>query len=85
MDFTRYWWRILLTVLVVWLVFFMDLEGRSFAGHLRRIARTPETHELFDAIGYKVSSVFRGVRERVGYVYHDYADDGYDDYRPSHR
>lgn len=87
MDFRRDWWRILLTVLVVWLVFIMDLEGRSFAGHLWRIANTPETHELGEAIGDKFATFFHGVSRRIGYVYHDYDDDDYRDYRSgtSHR
>jgi hypothetical protein len=85
MDFKRDWWRILLGVFVVWLVFFMDLEGRSFAGHMLRIVNTPETHELGDAIGDKFATFFRGVSRRIEYVYHDYYDDGYDNSRHSHR
>ena len=43
MDFRRDWWRFLLTLFVIWLVFLMDLEGRSFAQHVARIATTRET------------------------------------------
>ena len=77
MDFRRDWWRILLTVVVIWLVFIMDLEGRSFAGHLWRIANTPETHELGEAIGDKFATFFHGVSRRVGYFYNDYDSDVY--------
>jgi hypothetical protein len=86
MDFKRDWWRILLTVVVVWLVFIMDLEGRSFAGHLWRIANTPETHELGEAIGDKFATLFHGVRHRLGVAYDDYYDDwGHGGGRHSHR
>jgi hypothetical protein len=85
MDFKRDWWRILLAVFAVWLVFFMDLDGRSFAGHLVRIVNTPETHELGDAIGDKFVSFFGGVRRRFDYVYDGVYHDDYDSYRHTHR
>jgi hypothetical protein len=85
MDFKRDWWRILLGVFVIWLVFFMDLEGRSFASHMLRIVNTPETHELGDAIGEKFSTLFRGISRRIEYVYHDYDDGDIEVYRHSHR
>ena len=85
MDLKRDWWRILLALFAVWLVFFMDLDGRSFASHVVRIVNTPETHELGDAIGDKFATFFRGVSNRVGYVYHGFYDDGYDGYRHTHR
>jgi hypothetical protein len=78
MDLKRDWWRILLGLFVIWLVFFMDLDGRSFASHLYRIVNTPETHELGDAIGDKFASLFHGVSDRLGHVYHGFYDDGYD-------
>ena len=84
MDFKRDWWRILLGVLSVWLVFFMDLNGRSFASHMWRIANTPETHELGEAIGEKFSRFFHGVSRRASYVYED-LDDDYRSYQHTHR
>lgn len=65
MDFKRDWWRFLLTLLVIWLVFFMDLEGRSFAQHVVRIATTPETQELGYAIGEKFGRMVDDVRRRA--------------------
>jgi len=65
MDWRRDWWRVVLGVFVIWLVFFMDLEGRSFAQHVVRIARTPETRELGYAIGEKFGRVFDDVRRRA--------------------
>lgn len=65
MDWRRDWWRVVLGVFVIWLVFFMDLEGRSFAQHVIRIARTPETRELGYAIGEKVGRIMDDVRRRA--------------------
>jgi hypothetical protein len=85
MDFKRDWWRILLGVLAVWLVFFMDLSGRSFASHVWRIVNTPETYELGEAIGEKFATFFRGVSRRIEYVYKDYDADDYHHRRNTHR
>jgi len=84
MDFKRDWWRILLAVLAVWLVFFMDLNGRPFISHVYRIVTTPETQELGEAIGDKFSALFHNVRRRVSYVYED-IDDDYHYSRHTHR
>ena len=65
MDFRRDWWRFLLTLFVIWLVFLMDLEGRSFAQHVVRIATTPETKELGYAIGEKFGRMMDDVRRRA--------------------
>jgi hypothetical protein len=65
MDFKRDWWRFVLTLFVIWLVFLMDLEGRSFAQHVVRIATTPETKELGYAIGEKFGRMFDDVRRRA--------------------
>jgi len=61
----RDWWRLLLGLFVIWLVFFMDLEGRSFAEHVARIAGTPETKELGYAIGEKFARAMDDVRRRT--------------------
>ena len=65
MDFRRDWWRLLLTLCVIWRVFLMDLEGRSFAQHVARIATTPETKELGYAIGEKFGRMMDDVRRRA--------------------
>jgi hypothetical protein len=85
MDFKRDWWRILLGVLTVWLLFFMDLNGRSFVNHLWRIANTPETYELGEAIGEKFATFFRGVSRRIEYVYKDYDADDFHHRHATHR
>lgn len=65
MELRRDWWRVVLGLFVIYLLFFMDLDGRSFAQHVLRIARTPETRDLGYAIGEKVARIMDNVRHRA--------------------
>ena len=57
--------RILLTLIVVYLLFFMSLGTRTFAGHVWRIARTPEARELYSELAGTVSSATSAVTRRL--------------------
>ena len=58
-------WKIVAGVFVLYGLFVMDLDGHSFAGHVARIAQTPESRELGHAMLDKVVHVASGTRRRV--------------------
>lgn len=57
--------RILLTLIVVYLLFFMSLGTRTFAAHVWRIARTPEARELYSEMAGTISSATSAVTRRL--------------------
>jgi hypothetical protein len=57
--------RVLAVLFGVYLCFVMELGDRSFAGHVWRILRTPESQELGEEIVAKVVSVASGARRRA--------------------
>ena len=57
--------RVLLTLIVVYLLFFMSLGTRTFAGHVWRIARTPEARELYSELAGTISSTTSAVTRRL--------------------
>jgi len=58
-------WRLFFILLGFWAIFIMDLGGRSFATHLARILRTPESRELGSEMVAKVSELASAARRRV--------------------
>ena len=57
--------RIFLGLVAVYLVFLMDLGDHSFAGHVGRILRTPESRELGNEIVDKVVTLASGAKHRA--------------------
>ena len=57
--------RLLLGLVVVYLIFIMDLGDHSFAGHVVRILRTPESQELGHELVQKVVTLASGAKERA--------------------
>jgi len=57
--------RIFLGLIVAYLLFFMELGEHSFAGHVGRILRTPESRELGNEIVDKVVTVASGAKHRA--------------------
>ena len=57
--------RIFLGLVVAYLLFVMDLGDHSFAGHVVRILKTPESRELGNEIVDKVVTVASGAKHRA--------------------
>lgn len=57
--------KIFLGLFAVYLVFLMDLGDHSFAGHVARILRTPESRELGNEIVDKVVTLASGAKHRA--------------------
>jgi hypothetical protein len=53
----KHGWQILVGLIAAYLLFVMDLGGRSFAGHVVRIAGTTEVRQLGQAVANKVVDV----------------------------
>jgi len=57
--------KVFLSLVVIYLLFIMDLGDHTFAGHIVRILRTPESRELGQEIVDKVVTVASGAKHRA--------------------
>jgi hypothetical protein len=57
--------RVGMTLLALYGVFLMDLGGRSFANHVVRILKTPESRELGSELVGKATDAASGARRRA--------------------
>lgn len=63
--FKKHGVKVLLGLFVAYLVFIMDLGEHTFAGHVYRILKTPESRELGHEVVDKVSSLLSGAKNRA--------------------
>lgn len=57
--------KVFVGLVVAYLLFIMDLGDHTFAGHVVRILRTPESRELGHELVDKVVTVASGARHRA--------------------
>ncbi|MET0386103.1 MAG: hypothetical protein ABW321_09110 [Polyangiales bacterium] len=57
--------KLFVGLLGLYLLFVMDLGGRSFARHVVRVFKTPEMRELGSEIANKVIDVASGAKRRA--------------------
>jgi hypothetical protein len=56
---------IAISLVAIYLIFFLSLGTRTFAGHLLRIARTPEAQELGEELVDTLASATHSVKQRL--------------------
>jgi len=61
-----------ISLVVVYLVFFLNLGTHTFAGHMLRIVRTPEAQELGEELVDTLASATDSVKRRLSGGASDY-------------
>jgi hypothetical protein len=57
--------RLIASLALVYLVFFLNLGTRTFAQHVWRVGGTPEARELYSEVGGSIASATSAVTRRL--------------------